>query len=434
MKPLIRHLAFFLLWSLCPSAVAYAIAGSTAAWFTLSLCLFGWLVWSWFHTVRLLQWLQKPGQKSLPEGSGLWQDIFTLLHRREKNRRKHKRQLAETTRRFIRAAEAAPNGVILLNPEGGIEWFNRLAAVHLGLNPRQDRQGILKNLVRTPEFHDFLNRKRSRQGPTITLRLQHEGQAPRSITVSRAALGKNQLLTTQDTTAAEHADTTRTAFVANVSHELRTPLTVINGFLETMAEMPELPQAQQQQFIGLMRQEGQRMLSLLADLLTLTRLEDRLAPSTPVRINLSALCHQIAEDGRVLSDGRHSIHTDILPDVFIQGVQNDLYSALSNLVFNAVRYTPEGGRIDVQLQAENHGVRLRVCDNGNGIAPEHLPHLTERFYRVDAGRSRQSGGTGLGLAITKHALLKHGTDLDIRSEVGKGSEFSAWFAVSERKE
>lgn len=434
MKPLIRHLAFFLLWSLCPSAVAYAIAGSTAAWFTLSLCLFGWLVWSWFHTVRLLQWLQKPGQRSLPDGSGLWQDIFTLLQRREKNRRKHKRQLAETTRRFIRAAEAAPNGVILLNPEGRIEWFNRLAAAHLGLNPRQDRQGILKNLVRTPEFHDFLNRKRSRQGPTITLRLQYEGQAPRSITVSRAALGKNQLLTTQDTTAAEHADTTRTAFVANVSHELRTPLTVINGFLETMAEMPELPQAQQQQFIGLMRQEGQRMLSLLADLLTLTRLEDRLAPSTPVRINLSALCGQIAEDGRVLSDGRHSIHTDILPEVFIQGVQNDLYSALSNLVFNAVRYTPEGGRIDVQLQAENHGVRLLVRDNGPGIAPEHLPHLTERFYRVDAGRSRQSGGTGLGLAITKHALLKHGTDLDIRSEVGKGSEFSAWFAVPEMKE
>lgn len=432
MKPLTRHLAFFLLWSICPAAAAYAVAGGHAAWFALSLCLCGWLVWSWWHTVRLLQWLNKPDPKSLPEGSGLWRDIFTLLQRREKNRRQHKRQLAETMRRFIRAAEAAPNGVILLNPEGRIEWMNRLAADHLGLNPRQDRQGILKNLVRTHGLHDFLNRKRSRHGSTITLRLQHEGQAPRSITVSRAALGKNRLLTTQDTTAAEHADTTRTAFVANVSHELRTPLTVINGFLETMAEMPELPQAQQQQFIGLMRQEGQRMLDLLADLLTLTRLEDRHAPATPVRINLSALCGQIAEEGRVLSDGRHSIRTEILPDVFIQGVQNDLYSALSNLVFNAVRYTPEGGRIGVLLQAENHGVRLRVCDNGNGIAPEHLPHLTERFYRVDPGRSRQSGGTGLGLAITKHALIRHGTDLDIRSEVGKGSEFSVWFAVAER--
>lgn len=430
MKPLIRHLTVFLLTLVCTVAAAWVAGGTVAALAAAVAVLALWLLWSGFYTVRLWWWLNRT-DAALPGGSGLWHDIFTLLHRREKSRRKRKRQLAQTLRRFNRIASAAPNGVLIVNPQGRIEWLNRLAALHLGLNIATDRHGLLKNLIRAPEFYDFLHNKSRRQTPTLTLRFREDGRPPRSIAVTQAELGgQSRLLITQDITAAEHADTTRTAFVANVSHELRTPLTVINGFLETLADMPDLPHEQQQHFIALMRQEGARMLDLLADLLTLSRLEDKQAPIEWQRVDLSALAMRIAADGRTLSDGRHTIETDIAPDIVIRGIEKDLYSALSNLVFNAVRYTPEGGRIEVALQPQRGGVCLSVRDNGPGIAPEHLPHLTERFYRADAGRSRQSGGTGLGLAITKHALLKHGTDLAIQSQVGQGSEFSAWFALA----
>lgn len=427
MIPLIRHLALFLLSSVCLAAAAFAAGGTVPALAVWSGLLLLWLVWNGFNTARLLSWLRNPS-RPLPEGAGLWQDVFSQMRGHEKKRMQQQRQFRRTMRRFIRTAEAAPGGVLVLDGEGRIEWLNRLGAAHLGLNPQKDRGGILKNLVRDPEFYDLLRKKSSVQ--ETVLRFRESGTAPRSIAVTRTDLGGSFLLTTQDVTAAEHADTTRTAFVANVSHELRTPLTVINGFLETLADMPGLPQAQQQQFVALMRQEGQRMLDLLSDLLTLTRLEDRHAHLSVERVNLSRLCAQIAEEGRVLSDGRHRIHTDITPDAWIEGMPKDLYSALSNLVFNAVRYTPEGGVIGISLVPEGSGLRLSVRDNGPGIAPEHIPHLTERFYRVDSGRSRQSGGTGLGLAITKHALIKHGTDLDIRSEVGRGSEFSARFAAA----
>jgi two-component system phosphate regulon sensor histidine kinase PhoR len=218
-----------------------------------------------------------------------------------------------------------------------------------------------------------------------------------------------------------------------VSHELRTPLTVINGFLETMADMPDLPREQAQQFIGLMQKEGARMQTLLADLLTLSRLESGV-PAEQTPIDLSSLAESLSGDGDTLSAGKHEIHTDIAPDIWISGIYADLYNGLSNLVFNAVRYTPAGGIIRISLQAlpseqpfSLPDVRFAVQDNGPGIAPEHIPHLTERFYRVDKGRSRQSGGTGLGLAIVKHALAEHNSLLHISSTIGEGSEFSAVF-------
>ena len=240
-----------------------------------------------------------------------------------------------------------------------------------------------------------------------------------------------QLLVSQDITPMEKLNQTRSDFIANVSHELRTPLTVINGFVETMQDLPNLPADKREQFLALMKKDSDRMLTLLDDLLTLSRLEN-CDPSHKLQpINLSALVEQLSQEGVTLSAGKQTFDTDIEPNLWIQGVQLDLYNALSNLVFNAVRYNHDGGHISIRLHsnADMANARFSVSDNGPGIAAEHIPRLTERFYRVDAGRSRASGGTGLGLAITKHALAEHGSCLEVESTVGKGSEFAAEFAL-----
>ena len=231
---------------------------------------------------------------------------------------------------------------------------------------------------------------------------------------------------TQDISDKEQLNASQTAFVANVSHELRTPLTVINGFLETLNDHPDLPHTQRAQFITLMQKEGQRMLSVLADLLMFSLLEKGATPdSDDCPFDLSDLVTQIAQESRNLSKEQHCFFLHIDPHLQFNGIQNELHSALSNIAFNAVRYTPENGEIRISLKKINEKQALfEVRDTGVGIAAEHLPRLTERFYRVDNSRSRQSGGTGLGLAITKFALAKYDCRLEIENAVGKGSVFS----------
>lgn len=427
MKPLIRDVLIFLLAATVAAATAFAWGGQTAALATLCIMLAAWKLLDAFYTVRLLKRLGRAEDSPMPQGTGIWQPVFRRLSVYENSRNKHKQQLIKTLRRLNRIAEAAPNGAVLLNAEGRIQWLNTPAARHLGLNDGS-RGSLLVRHINDPELNRLLQQKKHKHPPALRLTLADNGRLPRTISLTCTALGdRSRLLVTQDITAEEQADTTRTAFVANVSHELRTPLTVINGFLETFAEMPDLPRDQQQHFVALMLKEGQRMSDLLTDLLTLTRLEDKTKDTKFAAVDLSHLTAQIARDAATLSDGRHQIDTDIAENIRIEGLPKDLYSALSNIAFNAVRYTPDGSKIAISLTDNGDTARLSVRDNGPGIAPEHLPHLTERFYRVDEGRSRQSGGTGLGLAITKHALLQHGTDLDIRSEVGKGSEFSVVF-------
>ena len=302
------------------------------------------------------------------------------------------------------------------------------------MNPATDWNGILRNIVRKPEFLDFLNQPLENSAEIKITLPKNGGISERALLITRAPFQTDeQLLITRDISEAEQLNATRTAFVANVSHELRTPLTVINGFLETMADTPDIPRGQTQQFIGLMQKEGARMQTLLADLLTLSRLESGV-PAEQTPIDLSSLAESLSGDGENLSAGKHQIHADIAPDIWISGIYADLYNGLSNLVFNAVRYTPAGGSIRISLKTLSSAqpfslpdVCFAVQDNGPGIAPEHIPHLTERFYRVDKGRSRQSGGTGLGLAIVKHALAEHNSLLKINSKLGEGSEFSAVF-------
>ena len=414
---------FKLILSLAVAAtLAYFIVGFTGLLAVTCLLLLGWLAWHLYQISRLYRWLKNPKLNTLPRArSGVWGDIFDTLLSQAKSRKKRKQKLSSALLHLNRLTEALPNGVLLLDAHGRIEWLNRPAAQHLNLDLTRDHHGILKNLIRSPEFHAFLQAVPDQQAPDIHIVIHG-----RSILINRSAFDKDQtLLVTQDITAIERLNTTRSDFVANVSHELRTPLTVINGFLETLIDLPDMPHAQQQEFLALMQQESRRMLDLIADLLTLSRLESG-QPEEHHALNFSDLIEHTAAKGQALSQNRHTFTVNITPDIWINGIALDLHNAFSNLIFNAVRYTPEGGSIHISLLPENeHQIRFSVSDTGPGIAAEHLPRLTERFYRVDPGRARQHGGTGLGLAITKHALSKHYAELEIQSQPGSGSTFSA---------
>ncbi|WP_416192532.1 phosphate regulon sensor histidine kinase PhoR [Neisseria sp. CCUG12390] len=380
---------------------------------------------------KLLDWLKNPEPESIPFASGIWDEVFATLLKQSRNRRKQKRKLRNALMRFNRAAEALPTGVMILDKEMRIEWQNRLSATHFNLNRERDRNGILLNLIRLPEFHAFMEQSEQKQ---IRLAIPQNHPIPRTLLITRCPFEKNtQMIISQDVSTIEQVQASHTSFVANVSHELRTPLTVINGFLETMRDMPDLPDEQRQQFIQLMQKEGSRMLDLLNDLLTLSKLESQHhQEQNKDLISLSLLSRQLFESTKTFSDGHHEITEQIEPELQILGIQPMLYSALSNIAFNAVRYTPPGGKVHISLRKEGeHHARFSVSDTGTGIAPEHIPRLTERFYRVDTSRSRQSGGTGLGLAIAKHALAEHDTKIEVESEPGQGSTFSVLFKLAD---
>ena len=388
-----------------------------------NLVLLLWLLRHLFQLFRLHKWRQNPKISNIPKSNGIWGEIFETLLRQTKSRKKSKQKLANALTRLNRIAEAMPNGVILLDKLGKLEWLNQSAAQHLQLNPHTDRDSVFKDLIELSELNQFLEGSDDKQ-PEKTFSLHN-----RPILISKTKLENEKLLlVTQDMSASEQLNQTRADFVANVSHELRTPLTVLSGFVETLSDMPDLPNEQRQEFLALMQQENKRMLNLIKDLLILSRLEHvQQDDKDKQAVDLSELARHIALDGKALSQGKHDFILEIEPNIWITGVLLDLQNALSNLVFNAVRYTPDGGNIRVVLRQDGTHATFSVTDTGVGIAPEHIPRLTERFYRVDKGRSRETGGTGLGLAITKHALAKHGAILQIESRVGEGSTFSTEF-------
>lgn len=400
----------------------------------ISLCclFFLWLAGYWYHLFKLVRWLERPKLRNVPQGIGIWNNIFNTLMLQARSRKKRKQKLGVALLRFNRIAETIPEGVLILGQDGHIQWLNHLAAIHLNLDAEQDNNSMLADLIENVDFRRFLD-KPATKSVNIKLTLENMNSGlPRVLNIIRTPFDEQAtLIITQDITAAEQLNATRTAFVANVSHELRTPLTVINGFLETLTDMPDLPQEQRQSFIALMSKEGARMNHLLADLLTLSRLENQVVSSVCKQpLNLSILAEQVVFEAEILSENKHHFICEIAADIWIEGIQQDLYNAFSNLLFNAVRYTPQYGTITIRLyseQDENNYQQtvFQVSDTGPGIAAEHIPHLTERFYRVDSGRSRQSGGTGLGLAIAKYALAEHGGKLQIESIAGHGSTFSA---------
>jgi two-component system phosphate regulon sensor histidine kinase PhoR len=369
---------------------------------------------------RLVRWLRGSQEESAPRNTGFWGEIAYRFER--SLRRLERSAAAERTRlaQFVAAMEASPNGVLLLDAADQIEWCNARAADHFGLDAQRDRRQRVTNLIRAPAFVEHLQAGDFDEPVTFTIQPRGRG----SIQVLIRCYGEDaKLVLSQDLTERERAEAMRRDFVANVSHEIRTPLTVLSGFLETMRDLP-LTEAERTRIVALMTQQAARMSSLVGDLLTLAQLEGSPRPAADRWLRLSTVFAAVEADARVLSAGRHALSFADAGAVEIAGTEAELRSAVANLVDNAVRYTPEGGRVDVAWRRRDDGAgEISVADTGPGIAREHLPRLTERFYRVDDSRSRESGGTGLGLAIVKHVVHRHGGELDMQSEPGRGSTF-----------
>ena len=368
---------------------------------------------------RLMHWLRGPQEQQAPRDTGFWGE---LGYRVERSIREQQRDISlERTRltQFLEAIEASPNGVMMIDANDQIEWCNSVAADHFGLDPKRDRRQRVTNLLRAPAFVSYLQQAVFKEPVTFP---NLRGSGTLSVLIREYGEGM-KLVLSQDITDRERNEAMRRDFVANVSHEIRTPLTVLSGFIETMTNL-KLTESERQKVLALMAQQTHRMQLLVTDLLTLAQLEGSPRPTSDRWVALDAVLTQVEADARVLSAGRHTLTVARPGGVEIAGAQTELLSAITNLVNNAVRYTPEGGRIDVVWRQRADGAgELLVNDTGPGIAAEHLPRLTERFYRVDGSRSRDTGGTGLGLSIVKHVVQRHAGELDIQSELGKGSSF-----------
>jgi two-component system phosphate regulon sensor histidine kinase PhoR len=368
------------------------------------------------YLYQLSNWMDDPQSAKLPDGWGEWTNIFSRLYRMRRDDEKNQAELTEWLARFRQAMHLLPDGVVIMDDVLFLEWCNPAAEKHLGLTHERDKGMRVTNLVRSPDFMDYIILGRYEQPLTISFR-------ERKLIVHIIPFeNRRQILVTHDATESERIEEMRRDFIANASHELRTPLTVIVGFLE-IAASEGLDVATRSAHLKLMTEQGHRMQHLIEDMLTLSRLESVDYPMRPEQVDMAKLMEQVLRDARALSAGKHEITMSVNgPD--IMGSYEELHSAFGNLASNAVRYTPAGGKIQlVWKEVENGGVKFMVEDTGIGISPEHISRLTERFYRVDKSRSRETQGTGLGLAIVKHVLLRHGSTLQIKSEAGKGSTF-----------
>ncbi|UVW30280.1 phosphate regulon sensor histidine kinase PhoR [Massilia sp. H6] len=367
---------------------------------------------------ELGEWLNNPHSSRLPDGWGAWTDVFARLYRLRREDERHQAEMAEWLARFREAMQLLPEGVAIMDDVLFLEWCNEAAERHLGLTMARDKGLRVTNLVRHPEFIDYVILGRYEQ--PLTLSFRGRKLECRIIPFEN----RRQILVTHDATDTERIEAMRRDFIANASHELRTPLTVIVGFLEIAMSDPGLDVATRTSHLALMTEQAQRMQRLIGDMLTLSRLESDEFPFRRERVDVRALVESVAQEATALSGGRHRIDVQIDgPDVM--GSQEELRSAFANLASNAVRYSPQGGAICLAWQRGANDLRFSVTDSGIGIDPIHIPRLTERFYRVDKSRSRDTQGTGLGLAIVKHVLLRHGGRLVISSVPGQGSTFAA---------
>ncbi len=371
------------------------------------------------RAARLMTWLRGEQQGRAPRGTGFWGELGYRVERALRSRELALEHERERLRQFLAAIDAAPNGVVLLDASDQIEWCNAVAADQLGLDPLRDRRQPITNLVRMPVFVAYLHAGEWRDAVTVTM-------PARAITLSMRVHpygDGHKLVIAQDVTERLRADAMRRDFVANVSHEIRTPLTVLAGFVETLGSLP-LGEVERRRVLQLMQQQTDRMQVLVSDLLRLAQLEGSPRPTAERWVSVARLLRQATADAQALSAGRQAITLRDSDAAEVAGAEAELQSAVANLLSNAVRHTPAGGRIDVTWHTRaDGGGEIAVRDTGIGIAREHLPRLAERFYRVDSSRSRDSGGTGLGLAIVKHVMQRHGGELIIDSEAGRGSLF-----------
>ena len=406
------------------SLITWLFAGPAWAWALAAVGLAWMLAYHVRHLARLARWADDPRPGEVPEGTGSWDAVLTALHRYERDAARRQKELGDALAQLRRAAQAMPDGVVLLDARNSIEWCNDNAASMLGLDPRADVGQPISNLVREPDFIDYLAahdevsqpvRVAAERGGVLSVQLIPYGEA-------------QTLLLVRDVTQSERVETMRRDFVANVSHELRTPLTVLVGFLETVRELKLDPQ-RVKDYLNMMREQGARMHRIIEDLLALSVLESAPPPAAD-RVRVAQLLERLRSDAVALSGGKHTVTASGTPSVDLAGSESELTSAFGNLISNAIRYTPAGGKVTLAWRDGPDGAFFSVEDTGPGIAPEHIPRLTERFYRVDRSRSRETGGTGLGLAIVKHALARHQASLDIESKVGTGSRFTVRIPAS----
>jgi two-component system phosphate regulon sensor histidine kinase PhoR len=356
-----------------------------------------------------------------PESKGIWGYIFDgiyLLQRREREALLELRTIVDKAQESTTALEIA---VIMLNNKSGLEWWNPAATKLLGLQNPQDRQQAVTNLIREPLFVEYFNKANFIR----PLKLKAPGDSSKMLEFQITSFGEgDRLMLVRDISQLHKLEMMRKDFVGNVSHELRTPITVITGYLETMLDDRKNLPPRWIRPIEQMAQQSHRMENIIKDLLTLSQLETRATSKDQSSIQLLSLMREIKNDAeQVFSEKQHQISLNCSEHIVIKGNWNELYSAISNLVLNAAKYTPPQGQIALNVEQNDSGLKISVTDNGPGVASQHIPRLTERFYRVDESRSSDTGGTGLGLAIVKHVLARHGGKLEIRSEPGKGSEF-----------
>ena len=409
---------------------------AAALWAALIYLVLHILIQNW-KFIRFQKWLNSASLQVNPDWNGAWLDVAARINRQQlladNSAKLNERRLQD----FLLAIQASPNGVILLDGEARIDWCNDTAASHLGLDAKKDRLQHIVHLVRDPHFTRYFAQENHPSEVLIDGRSTSVSNF-RKLSVQLHKYGDGRLLLlSRDVTEVVKAEAMRRDFVANVSHEIRTPLTVLGGFVETLQSVP-LDAQETQKYLQLMSSQAGRMQSLVADLLTLSQLEATQSPNGQEYVSLPDLVTQVMSEANAFtsmlaeqqSGKKHALVFDQVPILWLMGSQKELFSALSNLVSNAIRYTPLGGLVHLTFLNTDDQLTISVKDTGPGIASEHLPRLTERFYRIDQSRSRETGGTGLGLAITKHVMQRHGGELQVQSEQGKGSTFNLIFPAS----
>jgi two-component system, OmpR family, phosphate regulon sensor histidine kinase PhoR len=416
--------------------VGWLFLGPWGEAFGALLAMSAWMAWDGLRARRLLAWLRDGARDGAAYQTGFWGDLGSRIYRLLRQQELQTQESQARLTRFLSAIQASPNGVVLLDAQGRIQWSNQTAGEHFGFAADRDIDQHIANLVRDPAFIAYLGGN-DYSAEVVISGHQSRPNRPVKVSIQLHPYGSGQrLLLSRDVTAVQQAEAMRRDFVANVSHEVRTPLTVLSGFIETLQTL-SLEPAERERYLGLMAQQAQRMQTLVGDLLTLSRLEASPLPSAQEAVDWIEVLKACERDAQLLSAqqiaqqhagmpaSNHHFKLVITQSCEVFGAQAELHSAVSNLVANAVRYTPAGGAIRIAWRKLEDGRgEFSVQDSGPGIAPEHLPRVTERFYRVDRSRSRETGGTGLGLAIVKHAVQRHGGELNVRSELGRGSTFS----------
>ncbi|TNE79665.1 MAG: phosphate regulon sensor histidine kinase PhoR [Gammaproteobacteria bacterium] len=378
-----------------------------------------YMLWTFSHIARLYDWLDQGANGLPPDASGVWGDMTDYLYRMQQRNERAKQSRRQLSERVRNITSALPDGIMTLTPDRVLEWWNPAAESLLGLEKHDRGQSII-NIVRDPRFVAFIQHREL--PPPVELSSPEDPS--RTLMFSAAVFGDgNIILVVQDITRLRNLEQMRQDFVANISHELRTPLTVLSGYIETLQDNCDALPGSWKKALDQMDQQAERLNALANDLVMLSQLESNRKPPPRTPVDVTSLLHQIQHDGLMLCSENHRITTDCDNNLELRGEYKEIYSAVSNLVFNAIKHNPGGVDIRLNGHSSDDEVIIEVCDNGNGIDPKHIPRLTERFYRVDHSRASSTGGTGLGLAIVKHVLMRHGGTLEIQSTLGKGSCF-----------